>query len=181
MRTHARLGERWAKVRPPRWFARAEVTYNNYGDRGSIDDLAFDAATGTLLVTELKTGIYDGQRTVAKLDEKVRVARLVAKRFGWAVRRGVPALVMADTRTNRRRVADHAALFGQFGLRGRSARAWLRDPARAGGDGLLLFVPLSDVRGTHGRQAGRQRVRPSRGDPSVAKDLIAPESGADMA
>ena len=68
---HAALGERWGSRRPPRWQHRSEVTYNVYGDRGSIDDLAYDEATATLLVTELKTGIYDAQRTVAKLDEKV--------------------------------------------------------------------------------------------------------------
>lgn len=159
---HALLGERWARLRPGRWKARSEVSYNEYGDRGSIDDLAFDPASGVLLVTELKTGIFEAWRTMAKLDEKVRVAARVARRFGWSARRIVPALVVADTRTNRRRVNAHVALFGRLGCRGRTAGAWLRDPDRSDADGLLLFVPLSDMRGTHGRRAGRQRVRTSR-------------------
>lgn len=163
---HALLRERWAERRSPgRWAARQEVTYSVYGDRGSIDELAFDAATGTLLVFELKTGIYDSQRTTAKLDEKARLGALVAQRFGWEARAVVSALVVADTRTNRRRIHDHPAAFARFDCRGRDAFAWLKDPSRAVG-GLLVFVPLSDVRGTHGRRAGRQRVRHPKRDPS---------------
>jgi len=162
---HARLAERWAARRPPRWEARAEVTYNVYGDRGSIDELAFDSVTGTLLVVELKTGIYDAGRAVAKVDEKVRVAAAEARRFGWRVRRVVPAFVIAESRTNRRRAERHSAIFGHFACRGRDAMAWLREPADIAPGGLLVFVPLSFVRGAHASRAGRQRVRPSTLDP----------------
>jgi transcriptional regulator with XRE-family HTH domain len=162
---HALLRERWSerRARAARWIARQEVTYSVYGERGSIDELAFDAATGTLLVTELKTGIYDSQLTALKMDEKERLAVAAAERFGWTVKRVVPSLVLADTRTNRRRVHDNGALFGRLDCRGRAALAWLADPGATVG-GLLVFVPLSDLRPTHGRQAGRQRVRPTRAD-----------------
>ena len=157
---HAALQERWAvrKARAARtWTSRQEVTYNHFGDRGNIDDLAFDAMTGTLLVSELKTGIFDVQRMLAKMDEKERLASALARRFGWHVRDVVGCLVLADTRTNRRRVQQHAALFGRFGVRGRFASSWLSAPLPA--TGLLVFVPLSDLRVMHGRRAGRQRVR----------------------
>lgn len=165
---HAMLQERWAarKARPRRWNSRQEVTYNHFGDRGSIDDLAFDATTGTLLVSELKTGIYDAQRIIAKMDEKERLAATIAKRFGWEERRVVSCLVVADTRTNRRRVQQHDAMFRRFECRGRAAFAWLSDPAPSIG-GILVFVPLSDVRVTHGRRAGRQRVRHAAAGSSV--------------
>lgn len=165
---HAALLERWAARKPRRWAAssRQEVTYNHFGDRGSIDDLAFDADTRSLLVSELKTGIYDAQRMLAKIDEKERLGAQIAARFGWRVRRVVSCLVLADTRTNRRRVQQHEALFRRFDCRGRAALAWLADPGAPVG-GLLTFVPLSNVRGTHGRRAGRQRVRRGRSDPSV--------------
>jgi transcriptional regulator with XRE-family HTH domain len=176
----ALLGERWAALRPHRWVARSETTYNDFGDRGSIDDLAFDPASGVLLVTELKTGIFEGWRTMAKLDEKVRVAERVARRFGWSVRYVVPALVVAETRTNRRRLEEHRALFGRLDCRGRTARAWLRNPEQAVG-GLLLFVPLSGVRGTHGRRAGRQRVRPSRPPLSVESGISRPANSRERA
>lgn len=165
---HAALQERWAarKDRAGRgWEARHEVTYNHFGDRGSIDDLAFDAATGTLLVSELKTGIYDAQRMLAKIDEKERLASDLARRFDWHARHVVSCLVVADTRTNRRRVQQHGALFGRFGVRGREVSAWLSAPGSA--SGLLVFLPLSELRGTHGRRAGRQRVRHSGRRPSV--------------
>ena len=166
---HALLQERWSirKQQANRpWESRQEVTYNHYGERGSIDDLSFDRTSGTLLVSELKTGIYDLQRTLAKMDEKERLAESIARRFGWKPRRVVTCLVIADTRTNRRRVASHAGLFGRFECRGRTANAWLRDPTAAV-SGLLILVPLSDVRVTHGRRAGRQRVRHSTARRSV--------------
>lgn len=141
-----------------RWQSVQEVTYNHFGERGSIDDLAFDPTTGTLLISELKTGIYDAGRMLMKVDEKVRLAAQAAGRFGWSIKRVVRCLVVVDSRTNRRRVASHAALFARFACRGRDANAWLREPSAAVG-GLLVFVPLSAVRGTHGRRAGRQRVR----------------------
>jgi transcriptional regulator with XRE-family HTH domain len=160
---HALLQERWAmrKAAASRWQSAQEVTYNHFGDRGSIDDLAFDAGTGTLLVSELKTGIYDAGRMLMKVDEKARVSANAARRFGWSGNRIVRCLVISDTRTNRRRVAAHEALFARFDCRGRDALAWLRAPEAPVG-GLLLFVPLSDVRGQHGRRAGRQRVRTGR-------------------
>ena len=164
---HALLQERWAARKASgRWESRQEVTYNEYGDRGSIDDLAYDETTGTLLVSELKTGIYDAGRTLMKTDEKARLAAGISRRFGWKVRHVVGCFVIADTRTNRRRVAEHDTLFARYTCRGRAALAWLRDPTPAI-EGLLLFVPLSDVRGTHGRRAGRQRVRRPHGSPSV--------------
>lgn len=168
---HARLQERWAVRKDARWLSAQEVTYNHYGDRGSIDDLAFDPSTGTLLVSELKTGIYNSGGVLMKLDEKLRIAIDAARRFGWAVQRVVPCLVIAESSTNRRRIAEHPALFARFDCRGRDAVAWLRDPSSPV-RGVLLFVPLSDVRGRHTMRAGRQRVRPSRSSsgPGHAQD-----------
>jgi transcriptional regulator with XRE-family HTH domain len=167
---HAQLQERWSarKMAAGPWQSRQEVTYNEYGDRGSVDDLAYHQATRTLMVVELKTGIYDAGRMLMKLDEKTRLARTIAGRFGWHVASVVPCLVVADTRTNRRRIAQHPAIFTQFSCRGRAAMSWLRAPDSPAPAGLLLFVPLTNVRGTHGRRAGRQRVRPAGGGSSVA-------------
>jgi HTH-type transcriptional regulator/antitoxin HipB len=165
---HAALQEAWSrrKARAGGWIGRQEVTYNVYGERGSIDDLAYHAETRTLMVSELKTGIYDAQETLARIDQKERLARQIASRFGWQVERVVPCLVVAETRTNRRRLDAAPALFGRFTRRGRGASAWLREPSRAVG-GLLVFENLSDGHHTHTRRAGRQRVRSSRPDSSV--------------
>lgn len=158
---HARLHERWAirkRASGDGWVSRAEVTYSVFGERGSIDDLAFHAESKTLLVTELKTGIYRTDETLAKLDEKVRLADGIARRFGWRANRVVPCLVVAEGRTNRRRIETHPAMFAAFGRRGWSARRWLADPIQSV-DGLLLFENLSDGHGVLRRRAGRQRVR----------------------
>lgn len=161
---HSRLQERWSirkRAAGDGWVSRAEVTYNVLGERGSIDDLAFHADSGTLLVTEIKTGIYSADATIAKLDEKVRLAADIALRFGWRAERVVPCLVVAEGRTSRRRIEAYPALFGALDRRGWSARRWLADPTGAVG-GLLVFENLSDGHQGQGRRAGRQRVRHSK-------------------
>lgn len=137
---------------------RVEVTFSRYGERGSIDLLAFHPATGVLLVVEIKTGIADVQGLLRPIDIKVRLARDIARDLGWEARVVVPALVVAETSTARRRVAAHEALFSRFTLRGWPARGWLRAPD-AFTTGLLLFVDpalgIADAR----RRPGRQRIR----------------------
>jgi len=112
-------------------------------------------------VTELKTGIYSADATLAKLDEKARLAAGIAQRFGWQAERVVPCLVVAEGHTNRRRIETHPAMFGALDSRGWNARRWLSDPSRPA-RGLLVFENLSDGHGVRGRRAGRQRVRHSK-------------------
>jgi hypothetical protein len=166
---HARLQERWAirkRAAGGGWLDRQEVSYNIFGERGSIDDLAYHAPSRTLTVTEIKTGIFDAQATLAKLDEKERLAADIAQRFGWRVDRVVACLVVTEARTNRRRIEQHPTLFGRFDCRGRAASVWLRDPTRPI-RGLLVFENLSNGHQTQGRRAGRQRVR----RPSTARSV----------
>jgi transcriptional regulator with XRE-family HTH domain len=179
---HSALQQAWSrrKARAGGWIDRQEVTYNVYGERGSIDDLAYHPDTRTLLVSELKTGIFDAQETLARLDQKERLARQIAARFGWQVDRVVPCLVVAETRTNRRRLDAASALFARFGCRSRSASAWLHAPSSAVG-GLLVFENLSDGHHTHTGRPGRQRVRPSRRDSSVRTRPKEPRTGVSPA
>ncbi len=172
---HASLRERWSRRRSA-WVARAEVTYSEWGERGSIDELCIHPATQTLLVVELKTVVADTQAVLARLDAKVRLAPRIASRFGWRAGRVVPCLVISDTKTNRRRIAAHPAAFAALGCRGLAARKWLAAPSPPVG-GLLLFEPGSELRGAHARQAGRQRIRHGRTDPSVAGPLADTAAG----
>lgn len=146
------------------WIVRVEVTFSRYGERGSIDLLAFHPATRTLLVVEIKTVIADVQGLLRPIDAKVRLARDIARELGWEPRVIVPALVVPEHSTARRRVAAHAALFSRFSLRGWPARDWLRAPADTI-TGLLLFVDPSDGTGGASSQPGRQRVRRNRAGP----------------
>lgn len=141
------------------WVCAVEVSFNHYGDRGRYDILAYHAATGIVLVIEVKTAIGDVQATLGQLDVKLRLARHVARERGWTVRHVVPMLVIAHERQQHRIVARHAALFASFALRSHSARAWLRHPTATPG-GLLIYLPLREARAVSHRRADRsQRVR----------------------
>ena len=140
------------------WLIRAEVSFNEYGDRGRIDLLAFHPSTGTLLVIEIKTLIVDAQDLLGSLDVKQRVSTRVARSLGWPARVVVPMLVVLKTTTNRRRIEQHPHLFGRFALRGRRAGGWLRNPGPLDA-GLLIMVNVPDRNHNDLRRAGRQRVR----------------------
>lgn len=140
------------------WLTRAEVSFNEYGDRGRIDVLACHPPTATLLVIEVKTLIADAQQLLGGVDVKQRVSIRVARSLGLPARTAVPMLAMTRTTTNRRRIAQHPHLFGRFCLRGRRATAWLRSPVPISG-GLLVTLQVPNHNNGDVRRAGRQRVR----------------------
>lgn len=157
---HAALQESVAKLLTNlRWDVRVEVSFNHFGDRGRADIVAYQPAHRLLLIVEVKSAFGDLQDTLGRLAVKVRLGQLLARECGWpSPARIVPALVVVDTRSSRRIVGSHAALFAGFDLRGRSARAWLRHPAAHGSArGLLWFATSPNSRG--GSAIGRQRVR----------------------
>lgn len=156
---HAALQNRWAQwLRRAGWWIDIEVTFSRYGERGSI--LAWHAATATLLIIEIKTVIVDVQALLSGLDRKLRNAPFIARERGWQPRVVVPALLVLEATTARRRVAEHAELFGRFALRGHAALAWLRNPASGSApSGLLILTKLPAARPGDRRRAGRQRIR----------------------
>jgi transcriptional regulator with XRE-family HTH domain len=137
------------------WQVRAEVTFSRFGERGSIDLLAFHPASGILLVVEIKTVIADMQGLLRPLDVKVRLAEQIAADLTWHATGVVPALILSEDSTSRRRVAQHPALFGRFAFRGRAAGRWLREPTGAI-PGLLLFVRSSGGTGSAASRPGRR-------------------------
>ena len=156
---HARLAEwltRWLETFG--WSVVPEASFNHYGDRGRIDLLAFHPATATLVVVEIKTVIAEIQDLLGALNTKERVAPALARSLGWRAAQVVPFLVVAETTTNRRRLATHARLFARLTLRGKGAVAWIRRPQEAP-SGLLLLIKLPDHNRVGVRRAGRQRVR----------------------
>jgi len=141
------------------WLTAAEVSYSEFGERGSIDLLAFHPGTRILVVVEVKSEIASVEETLRRHDAKVRLAPKIAReRFGWAAVGTCRLLAISDARTARRRVARHEGVFGRaYPVRGWAARGWLRHPFP--GAGLLLF--LSDTSGAGGRQGADtpRRVR----------------------
>jgi hypothetical protein len=137
------------------WQAEVEVSFNFYGDRGRYDALAYFPPLGTLLVVEAKVRIGDVQDMLGRLDVKKRLAPQAAQRLGWPrPNRVVPCLVIAEGTTARRIVAEHAALFARYSLRGHAARRWLAAPTADPVSGILLFERLPNS-----RPSGQRRVR----------------------
>ena len=117
-------------ARLPDWLARPEVSFNVFGDRGVVDILAWHAATRSLLIIELKTAIVDIGELLGTLDRKRRRALEIAEQFGWRPATVSGWLVVAESTTNRRRIAEHRATFrAALPQDGRTARAWLQHPA----------------------------------------------------
>ena len=139
------------------WEVRPEVSFAVYGERGSIDVVGWHAASGTLLVVEVKTELASIEETLRRHDAKTRLAaRVVDERFGWRARRVARLLVLPEHRTARRQVERHEAVMGAaYPLRGHAFSSWLREPA--GTVAALVFLP-----GTNSGRARSPVARPRR-------------------
>lgn len=135
------------------WEVMPEVTYNHFGERGSIDLVAWHAASATLLIVEVKTELTSIEATLRKHDEKVRLAPgVVAERFGWRPTTVARLLVLPDHRTARRQVDRAGSVLGRaYPMRGWNVRRWLKWPVGRG-DGLL-FLSSTTPRGRSQRSA----------------------------
>ena len=155
---HATVVDRLAALlKADGWHTELEVTFNDYGDRGSIDVFGWEPETRSVLIVEVKSVVADAQGTLAPLDRKVRVAPKPARERGLDPRSVGRLLVVGDTSTNRRRIARFEALFGAaLPDRGWAVRRWLAKPV--GPISGLLFLPDSTGDGTRRATAGRSRV-----------------------
>ncbi len=136
------------------WQTRAEVSYSEWGERGSVDILAWHASSGCLLVIEVKSELASIEATLRKHDEKVRLAPTIATSLGWPASSVGRLLILPEGRTERRRVARFASIIdGAYPLRTRQVRAWCRAPS--GSISGLLFLAVSAPRRTQvGRRTG---------------------------
>jgi hypothetical protein len=108
-----------------------EVSFSEYGERGSIDVLGAKEIARVVFVGEAKSEWGSIEETLRRLDVKIRLAPVVAQRiFGWRPDAVAGVLVFPDTRTARR-VADRyaATLAASLPARGREVRSWLRQPS----------------------------------------------------
>jgi transcriptional regulator with XRE-family HTH domain len=143
----------------PGWTSAAEVTFSIFGERGSIDLLAWHADRRALLVVELKTEIPDPAALIAQVDRYARLARTVATERGWDAATVSRWVAVAESDMNRRRVSRHRAMLrNAFPANGHGMRHWLRNPAEP----VAALSFLADVHGasTNGRFAPTRRVRP---------------------
>lgn len=141
------------------WEVVPEATFAIYGERGSIDILAWHEASATLLVVEVKSVVPDMQSMLGSLDRKMRLADSIARSRGWRPGRIGCLLAIQDGTTARRRVEQHAATFdARFPDRAIEVRQFIRDPgaARRALRGLW-FVPIS-TEATRGRRVRKPKA-----------------------
>jgi transcriptional regulator with XRE-family HTH domain len=159
---HARLVEAITKsLAAAGWTVLHEVTFQVFGERGSIDVLALHPPRGVLLVVEVKSVVPDVQAMLASLDRKVRLAPGIVRDRGFSDERLETAsrlLVLPADRTSRRRIDRHAATFARaLPSRTVDVRRWLRHaPGR-----VHTNEPLAGILFVSGVTAtgARQRVR----------------------
>ena len=113
--------------------------------RGWIDLLAFDPASGRLLVVEVKTELRDLGGLQRQVGWYQRAAPTVAGALGWTVHATIVVVVFLATDANDSAlVANRDTLAAAFPLRGRAVRDLLVEravPTRRPGWGLVMIDP----------------------------------------
>lgn len=154
-RAHARIVELVVStLTESGWETVVEYGFNHYGDRGSVDVLAWHAESRTLLIVEVKSRLTDLQATFTSFARKLRIVpKLVLRDHGWDPRFLGRLMVIDGTTANRSVVAKHAATFATvFPERMPALGTWLRRPDRSLGG--VWFVS-----NMHGANAKRVRHR----------------------
>jgi DNA-binding XRE family transcriptional regulator len=112
------------------WQAISEVSFSDYGERGSIDVFAYEKRHRACLVAEIKSDWGSLEETNRRLDVKARLApKICLERFGDRPTSVSRLLVLPNETTVRRVAALHpATLVATYPVRGRAVRAWLHRP-----------------------------------------------------
>lgn len=148
------------------WTAMPEVTYSEYGERGSIDVLAVHDPTRSAAVFEIKVDLTSVEGTLRKHAEKTRLAPgIVLRECGWRPRSVARILVVPENQTARRVVAAHEATFrSAYPADSRAIRRWLRDYAGGAISGIWFLSVKHPRLGSRGC-GGPSRVRTPRRPP----------------
>ena len=114
------------------WETAAEVSFSEYGERGSMDILAGFRATLAMVVGEVKGSVGSLEEMNRTLDVKERLAPALAReRFGWHPRIVGRLLIFPEDRSIRRVIDRRAVTMATiYPARSREVRAWLRHPDR---------------------------------------------------
>lgn len=145
-----------ARMRSAGWEVRPEVSFWIRGERGSVDLVAWHAATRILLIIEIKSVVPDIQATLFTFDRKGRLGEEIGASLGWRPVAVGRLMVIGASRTARRRVEEHRSTF-EAALPDRfvEVRRFIAAPdARRGLQGLI-FVTGGPLLTTRHRQPGR--------------------------
>jgi transcriptional regulator with XRE-family HTH domain len=128
------------------WTVESEVTYSEFGERGSIDLLGLNPAARAVVVVEVKTDIASSEAIGRKVDEKARLmSKIVAERHGWAPASIGRLIVMPESMRLRRLVDRHTIIGRMFPAKAIAVRSWLQQPtgAMAGLWFISITTPLT--------------------------------------
>jgi hypothetical protein len=151
----------------PDWVVQPEVTFSIYGERGSIDILAWHPGRRALLIIEVKSAIVDVGGLVRQVDRYRRLARDVSRERGWSPLSVGVWVVVADGRTARRRFSEHArTLKRAFPADGHAMERWVHTPV--GDVSSLSFLPFA-----HPMRVGRRPRQPAERSTLVSVQEIA--------
>ena len=157
---HAALVEEVARhAERTGWIPLAEVTYSEFGERGSIDLLAARADHRAIAVFEMKTDVPKVEEMLRRHDEKARLAPKIAKaRLGWWPECVARVLVLPES-DRLRRLLDrhHATLRSAYPASGRAIRRWLLRPT--GDLAAIWFISGMRTVPATGRARVTSRVR----------------------
>jgi hypothetical protein len=137
------------------WDVVPEFTFNQFGERGSVDVLAWYPAHRALVIVEVKSRIHDVQATLMSMSRKVRlVPAVVSTERGWDRRALGIVIALPDSHANRALIAKHPSTFDSaFPARTIACRTWIKAPA--GDLAGLWFLPRirrrTDVVDSRGR------------------------------
>jgi len=147
------------------WSVSLEVTYSEYGERGSIDIVGLLPAARAALVIEAKTELGSAEAIGRKLDEKKRLApKIVEGLAGWRPEAVGRALLLPETSRIRRTLEATPALRRMLPDEPRRLRAWLKSPS--GSVAVIWFLP--NISGRNPGRARRVSVRRNRTQTSPA-------------
>jgi transcriptional regulator with XRE-family HTH domain len=141
------------------WGIHPEVTYSEFGERGSIDLLAVRPEERAVVVIEVKGDITTVEGTIRKHAEKTRLAATIVQRmFGWRPECVGRVLVLPEESTARRAIRRHETTFrAAYPATSRVVRSWLRSPA--GSISGIWFLSLKHARVGRRVAGGQRRVR----------------------
>ena len=158
---HAAMAERVTSMLVEAgWDVRPEASFSSYGERGVVDIVAWNRAHRTLLLIEIKTELVDVNGLLEATDRRRRLAAVIARDSGWEPAVVAQWVVLAEGRTNQRRVAEYRSLLrAAFPADGRAIGGWLKAPTSR--LDALWFLP-DDGLGRTGRDARGPRRVPTR-------------------
>jgi transcriptional regulator with XRE-family HTH domain len=112
------------------WPGRTELTFNKWGEHGSIDVVGVLETRLAAAIVECKSKIVDTQDLFSTMHRKRRLAPdLIEEEFGWRPTAIASILVLPDTSTARAQVARRQLLFAsELPARTVDVRRWLEDP-----------------------------------------------------